>query len=92
MAIIVQFLIVFKDYLVELLPFLAVGFLLSGVIHEFVPSGWVERHLGGKGIRPLIRKKCDFCLSVPIKGEFESLNASVAGAVVLFEAMRQRQK
>ena len=50
---IAQFLIVFKDYLIEMLPFLAIGFFLSGLIHEFVPSGWVERHLGGKGIKPL---------------------------------------
>jgi len=51
---IVNFFIVFKDYLIELLPFLAAGFLLSGLIHEFVPSGLIERHLGGKGIRPLL--------------------------------------
>ena len=51
---IAQFLIVFKDYLIELLPFLAIGFFLSGLIHEFVPTGWVERHLGGKGIKPLL--------------------------------------
>jgi len=50
---IAQFFIVFKDYLIEVLPFLAIGFLLSGLIHEFVPSGWVEKHLGGKGIKPL---------------------------------------
>ena len=50
----IQFFIVFKDYLVEVLPFLALGFFLSGVINEFIPTGWVERHLGGKGIRPLI--------------------------------------
>ena len=49
----IQFFIVFKDYLIEVLPFLAIGFLLSGLIHEFVPAGWVERHLGGKGIKPL---------------------------------------
>jgi uncharacterized membrane protein YraQ (UPF0718 family) len=52
--VIVQFLITFKDYLIEVLPFLAIGFLLSGVINEFIPAGWVERHLGGKGIRPLL--------------------------------------
>jgi len=52
--VIAQFFIVFKDYLIEVLPFLAIGFLLSGLIHEFVPSGWVERHLGGKGIKPLV--------------------------------------
>jgi len=49
-----QFFLVLKDYLIEVLPFLAVGFLLSGLIHEFVPTGWVERHLGGKGIKPLL--------------------------------------
>jgi len=52
--LIIQFFIVFKDYLIEVLPFLAVGFFLSGLIHEFVPAGWVERHLGGKGIKPLL--------------------------------------
>ncbi|MFC1931703.1 permease [Chloroflexota bacterium] len=51
---IAQFFIVFKDYLIELLPFLAIGFLLSGLINEFIPTRWVERHLGGKGIKPLI--------------------------------------
>ncbi len=51
---VVQFLIVFKDYLIEVLPFLAIGFLLSGLIHEFVPSEWVERRLGGRGIGPIL--------------------------------------
>ncbi len=44
-----------------------------------------------KGLRPLIMKKCDYCLSIPVKSQLSSLNASVAGAVVMFEAMRQRQ-
>ncbi len=51
---ITQFFIVFKDYLIEILPYLAIGFFLSGLIHEFVPSGWVERHLGGRGIKPIL--------------------------------------
>ncbi len=51
---IVQFLIIFKDYLIELLPYLAIGFFLSGIINEFVPTSWVERHLGGKGLKPLL--------------------------------------
>ena len=51
---VVQYLIVFKDYLIEVLPFLAIGFLLSGLIHEFVPSRWVERRLGGGGIKPIL--------------------------------------
>jgi len=52
--LVVQFFIVFRDYLIEVLPFLAIGFFLSGLIHVFAPTGWVERHLGGKGIKPLI--------------------------------------
>ena len=51
---VVQYLIVFKDYFIEVLPFLAIGFLLSGLIHEFVPSKWVERRLGGGGIKPIL--------------------------------------
>jgi 23S rRNA (guanosine2251-2'-O)-methyltransferase len=45
----------------------------------------------GKGMRHLVTSKCDFCISIPMKGALDSLNASVAGAVVLFEIMRQRQ-
>ncbi|OGN96005.1 MAG: hypothetical protein A2Z77_08235 [Chloroflexi bacterium RBG_13_51_36] len=51
---IVQYLIVFKDYLIEVSPYLAIGFLLSGLVHEFVPTKWVERHLGGAGLRPIL--------------------------------------
>jgi len=52
--LVVQYFIVFKDYLIEVLPFLAIGFLLSGLIHEFVPSSWVERRLGGGGVKPIL--------------------------------------
>ncbi|MFC2012746.1 permease [Chloroflexota bacterium] len=51
---IIDFLIIFKDYLLEVLPFLAAGFFLSGLIHEFVPSGWVEKYLSGRGIMPIL--------------------------------------
>ena len=51
---VLQFFIVFKDYLIEILPYLALGFFLSGLISEFVPTTWVERHLGGRGIKPLL--------------------------------------
>lgn len=44
----------------------------------------------GKGIRPLVKKHCDFLISIPQKGTVNSLNASVAGAVVMYEAFRQR--
>lgn len=43
----------------------------------------------GKGIRPLVRKECDILVSIPMSGTLDSLNSSVAAAVILFEAMRQ---
>ncbi len=43
----------------------------------------------GPGMRRLVREKCDVLLSIPMPGAFESLNASIAGAVVMFEALRQ---
>jgi len=49
-----QFSLVFRDYLIEVLPFLAIGFFVSGLIHEFVPTTLIERHLGGRGIKPLL--------------------------------------
>ena len=45
----------------------------------------------GKGIRPLILKKCDFVLSIPMKGKVSSLNAAISGAVILFEILRQQE-
>ncbi len=44
----------------------------------------------GEGLRPLVRKHCDLLLSIPLKGAISSLNASVAGGIMLFEAVRQR--
>ncbi|HEC06083.1 MAG TPA: 23S rRNA (guanosine(2251)-2'-O)-methyltransferase RlmB, partial [Thiolapillus brandeum] len=43
-----------------------------------------------KGMRRLVREQCDLLLSVPMRGTVESLNVSVATAVGLFEAVRQR--
>ncbi len=45
----------------------------------------------GKGIRPLLLKKCDFTVSIPMRGKVSSLNAAMAGAVILFEILRQQQ-
>ncbi|MFZ5915843.1 MAG: 23S rRNA (guanosine(2251)-2'-O)-methyltransferase RlmB [Chloroflexota bacterium] len=44
----------------------------------------------GQGLRRLVREKCDFLLSIPMRGRIESLNASVAGSVALYEVWRQR--
>ena len=46
----------------------------------------------GEGIRPLVRQSCDFILSLPMRGRIESLNAAVAGSIVLYQAMLARQK
>jgi len=43
----------------------------------------------GKGIRPLVQKQCDVLVSIPMIGKLDSLNSSVAAAVIMFEAMRQ---
>ena len=43
-----------------------------------------------KGIRPLVRKQCDLEVSIPMSESIDSLNASVAAAVILFEIQRQR--
>ncbi|MFQ5586394.1 MAG: 23S rRNA (guanosine(2251)-2'-O)-methyltransferase RlmB [Thermodesulfobacteriota bacterium] len=45
----------------------------------------------GGGMRRLVRERCDALLSIPLAGDVSSLNASVAGAVALFEAVRQRR-
>jgi 23S rRNA (guanosine2251-2'-O)-methyltransferase len=44
----------------------------------------------GKGLRPLVRRACDDAVSIPLRGRTESLNVSVATAVLLYEARRQR--
>lgn len=44
----------------------------------------------GKGLRPLVRRACDVEVSIPQLGRVESLNVSVAAAVLLYEARRQR--
>lgn len=43
----------------------------------------------GKGLRPNIRKHCDALLAIPMRGKVNSLNASVASAIALFEVVRQ---
>lgn len=45
----------------------------------------------GKGLRPLVAEQCDFNITIPMQGSLDSLNASVAAGIILFEVMRQRR-
>jgi 23S rRNA (guanosine2251-2'-O)-methyltransferase len=44
----------------------------------------------GKGMRPLVKKRCDRLFSIPMEGPLSSFNASVSGGMILYEVMRQR--
>ena len=44
----------------------------------------------GSGVSRLVREKCDMTASIPMKGEIDSLNASVAAGVLMYEILRQR--
>ena len=46
----------------------------------------------GEGMRRLVREKCDVLVSIPVRGEIQSLNASVAAGILLYEATRSRGK
>lgn len=46
----------------------------------------------GQGVHRLIKEKCDFTVRLPMRGKIASLNAAVAGSIVLYEAARQRQR
>lgn len=49
--------------------------------------------IGGEGIgvSKLVKEKCDFIAKIPMRGEIESLNASVATGILVYEAIRQRE-
>jgi 23S rRNA (guanosine2251-2'-O)-methyltransferase len=46
----------------------------------------------GSGLRRLVRERCDWLVSIPMRGHVESLNVSVATGIVLFEGVRQRAR
>jgi len=77
------------------------GFWIVGVdakgktpCHEFKFDMPVALIIGGeeKGIRPLVRKNCDFTINIPMTGTLDSLNAATAGAVVFYEILRQKKR
>ena len=45
----------------------------------------------GKGISRLVREHCDLLIKLPMHGHINSLNAAVAGSIVLYETLRQRK-
>ena len=45
----------------------------------------------GKGLRPLVAENCDMYISIPMQGTLDSLNASVAAGIIMFETIRQRK-
>ena len=44
----------------------------------------------GEGVSRMVKEKCDFVASIPMKGDIDSLNASVAAGVLAYEIVRQR--
>jgi 23S rRNA (guanosine2251-2'-O)-methyltransferase len=59
-------------------------------LYEFESPERVVIVVGGEtGMRPLIGKHCDFAVSIPMFGQAESLNASVAAAIILYELRRR---
>ncbi len=62
------------------------------LLHQADLTGNRVLVVGGehKGVRPGVLKVCDFVISIPIKSPVTSLNASVAGAMAMYEALRQK--
>ena len=44
----------------------------------------------GNGVSRLVKEECDFVAALPMQGQINSLNASVAGGIILYEITRQR--
>ena len=66
----------------------AILFLLVGAFW-FIPIGLVIGN-EGEGVGRLVKEKCDMVASIPMKGDIDSLNASVAAGVLAYEIVRQR--
>jgi 23S rRNA (guanosine2251-2'-O)-methyltransferase len=64
------------------------------VMYDFDLKGPIGLVIGneGEGVGRLVKEKCDFVASIPMKGDIDSLNASVAAGVMAYEIVRQRRK
>jgi uncharacterized membrane protein YraQ (UPF0718 family) len=85
-----QFFHHFNHYIVEILPAIAIGFFISGLINEFIPTTFVEKHLGKNGIKPILYSTVIGTLlpvccwgSLPIAVSFYMKGASL-GSVLAF--------
>ena len=54
-----------------------------------VPAGLVIGN-EGTGLGRIVREKCDFLVSIPMKGNIDSLNASCAASIIIYEIVKQR--
>jgi len=65
----------------------------SKPVHEIRLDGPIALVVGneGEGMRALVREKCDFLLGLPMRGRIESLNAAVAGSIVLYQVVLARE-
>ena len=75
------------------------GITVIGAEADVLPSLWevdlkiplcVVIGSEGKGMRRTVREKCDYLVSLPMRGRVNSLNVSVAAGIILFEVLRQR--
>lgn len=66
----------------------------GGVMYENNLTGSLGLVIGneGNGVSRLVREHCDYTVSIPMKGDIDSLNASVAAGVLAFEILRQRRE
>tara|TARA_Y100000588_G_C14186260_1_gene895998 strand:+ start:703 stop:1452 length:750 start_codon:yes stop_codon:yes gene_type:complete len=75
------------------------GVWIFGTSHKANLNYWQGDYTGamaivvgaeGKGMRPLTKKNCDYLVSIPMIGQINSLNVSVASGILLYEVVRQR--
>jgi len=80
-------------YLVDVVPAVAVGFLISGLVHEFLPADWIDRNMGGRGVRgilyaTLVGTVAPVCCwgSLPIAVSLHKRGASLGSVLALLVA------
>ena len=68
------------------------GHMGGGVMYRLNLKGPIGLVVGneGEGVSRLVREKCDYIASIPMKGDIDSLNASVAAGILAYEIVRQR--